>query len=77
MTEKIRVSMPEATALLLKKDCADFKVAKADGTPNMNAFINTLLISFYEEFAGAEEKCTTRSAGPLRMCRNTTGRPPF
>ena len=56
MTEKIRVSVPEATALLLKKDCADFKVAKADGTPNMNAFINTLLISFYEEFAGAEEK---------------------
>ena len=56
MTEKIKVSIPQETSELLKKDCADFKITKANDTPNMNAFINTLLVNFYEEFAGIEEK---------------------
>ena len=48
MTEKIKVSIPQETSELLKKDCADFKITKANDTPNMNAFINTLLVNFYE-----------------------------
>ena len=56
MDEKIKVSAPKAVYELLKKDCEDFKVLKADGTPNMNAFINLVVANFFEEFAGAEEK---------------------
>ena len=37
MTEKIKVSIPQETSELLKKDCADFKITKANDTPNMNA----------------------------------------
>ena len=56
MDEKIKISAPKALYDLLCKDCADFKVTKKDGSPNMNAFLNMVLVNFYEEFAGAEEK---------------------
>lgn len=56
MDEKIKISAPRALYDLLCKDCADFKVTKKDGSPNMNAFLNMVLVNFYEEFAGAEEK---------------------
>lgn len=56
MEEKIKVSIPKAVLDVLKKDCADFKVTKANGSPNMNAFYNILLSNFYEEFANIEEK---------------------
>ena len=65
MTEKIKVSIPQSTADLLAKDCADFRVCKADGSPNMNAFLNTLLVNFYEEFAGLEEKIHDRIRNAL------------
>ena len=55
MEEKIKVSAPKATLELLKKDCEDFKITKADGKPNMNAFINTLIANFYESFSASEE----------------------
>ena len=56
MEEKIKISAPESVYALLKKDCDDFKITKPDGTPNMNAFLNGVVINFYEEFAGTEEK---------------------
>lgn len=55
MEEKIKISIPKDTVDLLKKDCEDFKVTKADGKPNMNAFINTLIANFYENFSASEE----------------------
>ena len=56
MEEKIKVSLPKQTLLLLKKDCEDFKILKENGAPNLNAFINTLIVNFYEEFSSSEEK---------------------
>lgn len=56
MEEKIKISMPGETVSLLKKDCEDFKVLKDSGTPNMNAFINTLVVNYFEEFSASEEK---------------------
>ena len=56
MDEKIKLSLPKSTLDLLKKDCEDFKVIKPNGTPNMNQFINTLLVNFYEEFTAGEEE---------------------
>ncbi len=56
MDEKIKISAPKSVYELLKKDCEDFKITKADGSPNMNAFLNAIVINYYEEFAGAEEK---------------------
>lgn len=56
MYEKIKISAPKSLYDLLKKDCVDFKIVKADGSPNMNSFLNTLLRNYYEEFAGVEEK---------------------
>ncbi len=65
MTEKIRVSIPESLSDLLRKDCEDFKIVKANGLPNMNSFINLLLVNYYEEFAGAEEKLHDRLRAAL------------
>ena len=55
MEEKIKISLPQSTLDLLKKDCDDFKVTKANGAPNMNAFVNTLIANFYESFSASEE----------------------
>ena len=55
MDEKIKISLPKATLELLKKDCEDFKVLKENGTPNFNAFINTLIANYYECFSASEE----------------------
>lgn len=55
MDEKIKISLPKITLELLKKDCEDFKVTKKNGVPNMNAFINTLIANYYEDFSAHEE----------------------
>ena len=55
MDEKIKISLPKITLVLLKKDCEDFKVTKQNGVPNMNAFINTLISNYYEDFSAHEE----------------------
>lgn len=56
MDEKIKVTLPRDILEVLKKDCGDFRVTKADGKPNFNAFINTLISNFYETFSAGEEK---------------------
>ena len=55
MDEKIKISLPKNTLDVLKKDCAEFKITKENGKPNMNAFINTLIVNFYESFSASEE----------------------
>lgn len=55
MDEKIKISLSKNTLDVLKKDCADFKIVKENGQPNMNAFINTLIANFYEAFSAGEE----------------------
>lgn len=55
MNEKIKISLPTNTYELLKKDCLDFKITKTNGDPNMNEFINTLIVNHYEEFTAGEE----------------------
>lgn len=56
MEEKIKVSLSKNIVSLLKKDCEDFKFTKPNGSPNMNQFINTLVVNYYEEFSAGEEK---------------------
>lgn len=56
MEEKIKISLPKEALAILKKDCDDFKILKENATPNMNAFINTLVVNYYEEFSANEEK---------------------
>lgn len=55
MEEKIKISLRKSTLELLKKDCVDFKITKANGSANMNLFINTLIVNYYEEFSAGEE----------------------
>ena len=55
MDEKIKISLPKATLEVLKNDCEDFKILKENGSPNFNAFINTLIANFYESFSASEE----------------------
>ena len=55
MYEKIKISLSKNTLALLKKDCAEFKILKENGQPNMNAFINMLIVNFYENFSANEE----------------------
>lgn len=56
MDEKIKISLPKSTLEVLKKDCIDFKITKANGQANMNAFVNTLIVNFYESFSANEEE---------------------
>ncbi len=55
MDEKIKISLAKNTLDVLKKDCADFKIVKENGQPNINAFINTLVVNYYENFSANEE----------------------
>lgn len=55
MDEKIKISLPKTTLNVLKKDCVDFLILKENGKPNMNAFVNTLILNFYEAFSASEE----------------------
>ena len=55
MDEKIKVILPQTTLNVLKKDCVDFLILKENGKPNMNAFVNTLILNFYEAFSASEE----------------------
>ena len=55
MDEKIKISLSKNIYEVLQKDCADFKIVKENGQPNMNAFINTLIANFYEVFSASEE----------------------
>lgn len=56
MEEKIKISLQKTVCDLLKRDCKDFKIKKENGEPNMNAFINGLLINYYEEFSASQEE---------------------
>lgn len=55
MDEKIKITLPNEILNMLKKDCADFKVVKADGTPNLNSFINSLVANYNETFSTSEK----------------------
>ena len=55
MEEKIKISLQKDTLELLKKDCEDFKILKADGNSNFNSFINLLINNYYETFTANEE----------------------
>lgn len=56
MTEKIKISVPEKIYDILRKDAKDFRVLKSSGKENSNAFINNLIMNFYEEFASDDER---------------------
>lgn len=54
MQEKIKISVPETVLTTLKSDCADFSVVKANGGINFNAFINDLIVNYYETFSASD-----------------------
>lgn len=56
MYEKIKVSIPKVALEMLKKDCEEYKIWKEDGSPNFNAFINILIVNYYEHFSAVEEE---------------------
>ena len=56
MTEKIKITLPQGTLALLRKDCADFLFLKKDRSPNLNDFLNTLIVNYYEAFSAGEEQ---------------------
>ena len=55
MQEKIKISLPKATLELIEKDAVDFKFKKADGSVNLNSFVNTLISNYYLDFSHREE----------------------
>ncbi len=56
MQAKIKVSIPKSVLETLKADCQNFNVLKSDNTPNFNAFINTLIMNYYETFTANDER---------------------
>ena len=65
MTEKIKVSVPEKTYELLRKDAKDFRILKPSGEENLNAFINSLVVNFYEEFSADDDRLRESIKGAL------------
>ncbi len=65
MEEKIKIGLSKELYELLQKDCRDFKILKANGTPNMNAFLCNLILHYYETFCGAEESLNDRIKATL------------
>ncbi|MBO5051349.1 MAG: hypothetical protein J6D31_04060 [Clostridia bacterium] len=55
MTEKIKISVPQKTYELLRKDAKDFRILKPSGEENLNALINNLVMNYYEKFAADDE----------------------
>ena len=55
MDEKIKISISKTVLETLKKDCSDFKILKENGQSNINLFINTLIVNYYESFSANEE----------------------
>ncbi len=55
MDEKIKISLPKSVLTTLKNDCKNFNILKTDGSQNFNAFINTLIVNYYEDFSANEE----------------------
>ena len=55
MDEKIKISIPKSVLDTLRSDCKNFNILKNDGSPNFNAFINTLILNYYETFSANEE----------------------
>lgn len=67
MTEKIKVSVPEKIYELLRKDAKDFRILKPSGEENLNAFINILVINFYEKFSADDESLRESIKGALSV----------
>ena len=65
MTEKIKISVPDRIYELLRKDAKDFRVLKPSGEENLNAFINSLVVNFYEEFSADDERLRESIKGAL------------
>lgn len=54
MEEKIKISLPSFANDIILKDTENFIFLKDDNKINKNAFINTLIINYYEEFSNNE-----------------------
>ena len=65
MTEKIKISVPDRIYEILRKDAKDFRVLKPSGEENLNAFINSLVVNFYEEFSANDERLRESIKGAL------------
>lgn len=65
MIEKIKISVPEKIYEVLRKDAKDFRILKPSGEENLNAFINTLVVNFYEEFSANDESLRESIMGAL------------
>ena len=65
MTEKIKISVPDRIYEHLRKDAKDFRVLKPSGEENLNAFINSLVVNFYEEFSANDERLRENIKGAL------------
>lgn len=55
MKYKIKISLPESVLSTMKSDCKNFNFLKSDDSINFNAFVNTLVVNFYETFSASEE----------------------
>lgn len=65
MSEKIKISVPSRIYELLRKDAKDFRILKPSGEENLNAFINNLVVNFYEEFSADDESLRESIKGAL------------
>ena len=50
MNDKIKVYLTKELKNLLLKDAKNFDFCKSDGNVNLNSFINTLIVNYYEDY---------------------------
>ncbi len=73
MQDKIKITLPLGIKEVLMRDCEDFRILKGDATPNMNAFINLLLVNYYEAFSAREESLCDKVREALSLLPKKTG----
>ena len=50
MIDKLNIYLPESASDLIKKDCFNFRILKANDTPNVNDYITRLLCGYHSAF---------------------------
>lgn len=66
MIEKIKITVPKNVHGVLVKDAEDFLFLKENKSVNMNDFINTLIVNYYEKFAATEEELADSIKNAIR-----------
>ena len=66
--EKIKIAIPSDLAKIIDHDVLTFEFRKKDHSPNRNAFLNRLIVSYLEEFSSQDQEERKRLLSLAKGC---------